>query len=229
MVEHATKVVAWLRARPVVADGLLAVLLAGFSLVALWYGNRDCEGACRPGGAVAAATVLVQTLPLAWRRRHPLAVSLVTGLATATYGFAPWPDLAMPIPVGGLVGMYSVAAWGGRRAARVAGVIAAVVAVLSLSLPRTDADLVDAAFVSLALAGAWLLGDRARVQRALAAEAQERAARLEREREGEARRAVASERARIARELHDVVAHNVSVIGVQAAAADVVFDQQPEQ
>jgi signal transduction histidine kinase len=227
MVERATKVVAWLRARPVVADGLLAVLLAGFSLVALWYGNRDCEGACRPGGAVAAALVLVQTLPLAWRRRHPLAVSLVTGLATATYGFAPWPDLAMPIPVGGLVGMYSVAAWGGRRAARVAGVIAAVVAVLSLSLPRTDADLVDAAFVSLALAGAWLLGDRARVQRALAAEAQERAARLEREQEGEARRAVASERARIARELHDVVAHHVSMMVVQAEAGPVAVEHDP--
>ena len=105
MAERATKVVAWLRARPVLADGLLAVLLAGFSLVALWYGNRDCEGACRPGGAAAVALVLVQTLPLAWRRRRPLAVSLVTGLATATYGFAPWPDLAMPIPVGGLVGM----------------------------------------------------------------------------------------------------------------------------
>jgi signal transduction histidine kinase len=227
MVERATEVVAWLRARPVLADGLLAVLLAGFSLVALWYGNRDCEGACRPGGAVAAALVLVQTLPLAWRRRRPLAVSLVTGLATATYGFAPWPDLAMPIPVGGLVGMYSVAAWGGRRAARVAGVIAAVVAVLSLSLPRTDADLVDAAFVSLALAGAWLLGDRARVQRALAAEAQERAVRLEREREGEARRAVASERARIARELHDVVAHHVSMMVVQAEAGPVAVEHDP--
>jgi signal transduction histidine kinase len=227
MVERATEVVAWLRARPVLADGLLAVLLAGFSLVALWYGNRDCEGACRPGGAVAVALVLVQTLPLAWRRRRPLAVSLVTGLATATYGFAPWPDLAMPIPVGGLVGMYSVAAWGGRRAARVAGVIAAVVAVLSLSLPRTDADLVDAAFVSLALAGAWLLGDRARVQRALAAEAQERAVRLEREREGEARRAVASERARIARELHDVVAHHVSMMVVQAEAGPVAVEHDP--
>jgi hypothetical protein len=78
MAERATMVVAWLRARPVLADGLLAVLLAGFSLVALWYGNRDCEGACRPGGAVAVALVLVQTLPLAWRRRRPLAVSLVT-------------------------------------------------------------------------------------------------------------------------------------------------------
>jgi signal transduction histidine kinase len=223
----APRLMAWLRARPLVADGLLAVLLAAFSLVALWYANRDCDGACRPGGAVAVGVVLVQTLPLTWRRRQPLAVSLVTGLATAAYGFAPWPDLAMPIPIGGVVGMYSVAAWGSWRAARVAGVVAAAVAVLSLSLPRTDADLVDAAFVALALAGAWLLGDRARVQRALAAEAQERAVRLEREREGEARRAVASERARIARELHDVVAHHVSMMVVQAEAGPVAVEHDP--
>jgi signal transduction histidine kinase len=223
----AARLMAWLRARPLVADGLLAVLLATFSLVALWYANRDCDGGCRPGGALAVGVVLVQTLPLTWRRRQPLAVSLVTGLATAAYGFAPWPDLAMPIPIGGVVGMYSVAAWGGWRAARVAGVVAAAVAVISLSLPRTDADLVDAAFVALALAGAWLLGDRARVQRALAAEAQERAVRLEREQEGEARRAVASERARIARELHDVVAHHVSMMVVQAEAGPVAVEHDP--
>ena len=218
---------AWLRARPLVADGLLAVLLAAFSLVALWYANRDCDGACRPGGAAAVALVLVQTLPLAWRRRHPLAVSLVTGLATAGYGLAPYPDLAMPIPIGGVVGLYSVAAWGSRRAALASGAVAAVVVVVTMSLPRTDADVVDAAFVSLALAGAWLLGDRARVQRALAAELQERAARLERERADEARQAVASERARIARELHDVVAHHVSMMVVQAEAGPVAVEHDP--
>jgi signal transduction histidine kinase len=218
---------AWLRARPLVADGLLAVLLAAFSLVALWYANRDCDGACRPGGAAAVALVLTQTLPLAWRRRHPLAVSLVTGLATAGYGLAPYPDLAMPIPIGGVVGLYSVAAWGSRRAALASGAVAAVVVVVTMSLPRTDADVVDAAFVSLALAGAWLLGDRARVQRALAAELQERAARLERERADEARQAVASERARIARELHDVVAHHVSMMVVQAEAGPVAVEHDP--
>ena len=218
---------AWLRARPLVADGLLAVLLAAFSLVALWYANRDCDGACRPGGAAAVALVLTQTLPLAWRRRHPLAVSLVTGLATAGYGLAPYPDLAMPIPIGGVVGLYSVAAWGSRQAALASGAVAAVVVVVTMSLPRTDADVVDAAFVSLALAGAWLLGDRARVQRALAAELQERAARLERERADEARQAVASERARIARELHDVVAHHVSMMVVQAEAGPVAVEHDP--
>jgi signal transduction histidine kinase len=217
----------WLRARPLVADGLLAALLAAFSLVALVYANGDCGGACRPGGAFAVGLVLAQTLPLTWRRRHPLIVSLVTGLATAGYGLAPYPDLAMPIPIGGVVGFYSVAAWGGRRAAVVSGVVAAVVVVVAMSLPRTDADLVDAAFVSLALAGAWLLGDRARVQRALAAELQDRAVRLEHERADEARRAVASERARIARELHDVVAHHVSMMVVQAEAGPVAVERDP--
>ena len=218
---------AWLRDRPLVADGLLAGLVAVFSLVALVYANRDCDGACRPGGAAAVGLILAQAVPLVWRRRHPLAVCLVTGMATAAYGLAPYPDLAMPVTAGGVVGMYSVAAWGGRRAALVAGGVAAALAVVALSLPRTDADLVDAAFVSLALAGAWLLGDRARVQRALAAELDERAARLKRDQDAEARRAVASERARIARELHDVVAHHVSMMVVQAEAGPVAVERDP--
>jgi signal transduction histidine kinase len=217
----------WLRDRPLLADGLLAALVAAFSLVALWYGRQDCEGACEPGGAAAVALVVAQSLPLVWRRRAPLTVSLVTGLGTAAYGLAPYPDLAMPIPLGGVVGMYSVAAWGSREAALLAGAVAAVVVVVVMSMPRTDADLVDAAFASLALAGAWLLGDRARVQRALAAELAERAVRLERERAGEAQRAVASERARIARELHDVVAHHVSMMVVQAEAGPVAVEGDP--
>jgi signal transduction histidine kinase len=221
------RLMGWLRARPLLADGSLAGLVAGFSLVALWYARRDCDGACEPGGAAAVALVLTQALPLVWRRRYPLTVSLVTGLATAAYGFAPYPDLAMPIPLGGVVGMYSVAAWGSRAGALLAGAVAAVVVVVVMSLPRTDADLVDAAFASLALAGAWLLGDRARVQRALAAELAERAVRLERERAGEAQRAVASERARIARELHDVVAHHVSMMVVQAEAGPVAVATEP--
>ena len=224
MLESLTR---WLRARPLVADGLLAGLVAAFSLVALGYANRDCDGACRPGGAAAVGLILAQTVPLVWRRRRPLLVSFVTGMATAAYGLAPYPDLAMPVAAGGVVGMYSVAAWGGRRAALVAGGVAAVVAVVAMSLPRTDADLVDAAFVSLAFAGAWVLGDRARVQRALAAELAERAARLEREQDAEARRAVASERARIARELHDVVAHHVSMMVVQAEAGPVAVERDP--
>jgi signal transduction histidine kinase len=217
----------WLRARPLLTDGLLAARVAAFSLVALAYARRDCDGLCEPGGAAAVALVAAQSLPLVWRRRYPLAVSLVTGLATAAYGLAPYPDLAMPIPIGGVIGMYSVAAWGSRAGALLAGAVAAAVVVVVMSLLRTDADLVDASFVSLALAGAWLLGDRARVQRALAAQLAERALRLERERAVEAQRAVASERARIARELHDVVAHHVSMMVVQAEAGPVAVEHDP--
>ena len=135
----------WLRARPLLADALLAVLLAAVSGVALAYAWRDCDRDCDPGG-VAVVLVLATTLPLVWRRRRPLAVGLTTGLATAVYGFAHYPDLAMPIAIGGVVGMYSVAAWGGRRAALLAGGIAAVVVVVVMTLPRADADVVDAAF-----------------------------------------------------------------------------------
>jgi signal transduction histidine kinase len=216
----------WLRARPLVADGLLAGLLAAVSLVTLWYVWAECKADCDPPG-VAVGLVLATTLPLAWRRRHPLTVGLTTGLATAAYGFARYPDLAMPIAIGGVVGMYSVAAWGGRRAAVVSGWVAVVVVVIVMTLPRADADVVDAAFVSLLLAGAWVLGDRARVQRALTAELAERAARLERERAAEARRAVAEERTRIARELHDVVAHHVSMMVVQAEAGPVAVERDP--
>jgi signal transduction histidine kinase len=214
----------WLRRRPLLADGLLAALLAAVSLVALAYTWSECkEEDCDPGG-VAVGLVLATTLPLVWRRRHPLTVGLVTGLATAAYGVAHYPDLAMPIAIGGVVGMYSVAAWGSRRASLLAGGIAVVAVAVVMSVPRADADVVDAAFVSLALAGAWVLGDRARVQHALTAELQERAARLERDRAEEARRAVASERARIARELHDVVAHHVSMMVVQAEAGPVASE-----
>lgn len=76
---------------------------------------------------------------------------------------------------------------------------------------------------------AWVLGDSMRTRRAYWAQLEERAARLEKEREAQARIAVAAERARIARELHDVVAHNVSVMVVQADGAAYVLDAAPEQ
>jgi signal transduction histidine kinase len=76
---------------------------------------------------------------------------------------------------------------------------------------------------------AWVLGDSIRTRRAYFAQLEERAARLEREREAQSKVAVAAERARIARELHDVVAHNVSVMVVQADGAAYVLDAAPDQ
>jgi len=81
----------------------------------------------------------------------------------------------------------------------------------------------------LGIAVAWIVAENLRIRRARWAELNARAERLEREREAEARRAVTEERLRIARELHDVVAHSMSVIAVQSAVGGHVMDTQPEE
>jgi signal transduction histidine kinase len=81
----------------------------------------------------------------------------------------------------------------------------------------------------LPFAIAWLAGDSVGIRRQYVRELEDKAERLERERESEARRAAAEEQARIARELHDVIAHNLSVMVVQAAAADDVFETRPDR
>jgi signal transduction histidine kinase len=82
---------------------------------------------------------------------------------------------------------------------------------------------------AILFAAAWIGGDALRTRRAYMDELEEKTERLERERETEAARAVAEEQSRIARELHDVIAHSLSVIVVQAAAARDVFDARPDR
>ena len=94
---------------------------------------------------------------------------------------------------------------------------------------RADADLADVTLSSLTFATAWLLGDGARSRRLAAAQAEERAASLERTRAAEARQAVVEERNRIAREMHDVLAHSVSMMVVQAEAGPVVVERDPDR
>jgi signal transduction histidine kinase len=102
----------------------------------------------------------------------------------------------------------------------------AALAVVAL-WPGSGSDLLDLSFGALLLAGAWVLGDSARVRRAYTTELEARAAWLARERDFEAQRAVTAERARIARELHDVIAHHVSMMVVQAEAGPVVAERDP--
>ncbi|MFG1694728.1 sensor histidine kinase [Nonomuraea sp. NPDC049309] len=219
------RVAAWIREHPVAADGALAVLLAAISLIALFV-RALAEHMPRPG-PLAVTMVLLSTLPLAWRRSHPLWINLGVGAVTAAYGAAPFPDLVTPVAPGGVVALYTMVAWCGRRVSAVVGVLAGVgVAVVAL-VPATDSDLLDVAFTTLLLAGAWVLGDSARIRRAYTAELEARAELLARERDFEARRAVAAERARIARELHDVVTHHVGMMVVQAEAGPVLAERDP--
>jgi signal transduction histidine kinase len=169
------------------------------------------------------------SLPLSWRRRTPLVVlCAVVGSAVLSGvvlgNFLSWEPL-----VAFIAAMYSVGAHGDRRRA-VAGLAVAYAALLPAELARAFARdrSVDLGFL-VVLGAAWTIGRALRRWRLEAFELGNRASRLEREREQQARAAVAEERARIARELHDVVAHCVSVIVIQAQGADRALEgeQQP--
>ena len=164
----------------------------------------------------AVLLLFAQCSVLVFRRRWPLAVTLAAGAAAAAYGIAPLPDPVAPLGV--------LIAYGTYIAQRPrAQSVAMTVVGLSLALLGTwyagDSDALDyfaaIAFVSFAA----LLGELARTRQAYLRQLEARAEHLERERDSQAAADVAHERTRIARELHDVVAHHVSVMVVQAEAA----------
>jgi signal transduction histidine kinase len=203
-----------------IAIALLVLLMLLQPLVS----NADCD--CDPGVWWAYALVVVQAVPLVWRRRWPLAVVLVSGGAAAVYGMTEQPDPAVPFAA--LVAVYSVAAHDTRRRANLAGVVGLVLVALVL-VTDPGVDLADVTVNYLVFVTAWLLGDTARRRRDRATELEERAAYLERTRAAEAEAAAAGERNRIARELHDVVAHHPSLMVVQAEAGPVVVRTDPDR
>jgi signal transduction histidine kinase len=168
------------------------------------------------------------TLPIALRRRWPLAIA-VTLTAVVTWQEALngditensiTPLLTFPMAV------YAVAAYCDRRRAFIG--LGAVLALIWLDVVVSNhPDTSDFLFTALLATGPWLVGRIVAARSELAAELLDKADRLEREQEKQAALAVANERARIASELHDVVAHNVSVMVVQAAAARRMIDQDP--
>jgi signal transduction histidine kinase len=207
---------------PYVVDALLAVLVLTVSLQPLL---REVGCGCEPVPLWGYALVVGECLPLVWRRRFPFTVALTCGVLTTVHGLSDIPDPA--VFFAGLVALYSVAAHGRRRLALLAAGTAVVAISLSMVVDRADADLEDFTIPTLTFATAWLLGDSARSRRLAATRAEERAASLERTRAAEARQAVVEERNRIAREMHDVLAHSVSMMVVQAEAGPVVVERDP--
>lgn len=206
-------------------DGSWAVVLLGISVVGA------AKGAFGPLAAAVPLTLLL-CLVVALRRRMPekmLLLATAVGLAQLITDVERGPaDFAM------LVIVYTVAAEGARWASRFAlgaGLCAAPLAHLRWPNDQTNVagNIALTVFMTVPFALAWVLGDSIRTRRAYFAQLEERAARLEKEREAQSKVAVAAERARIARELHDVVAHNVSVMVVQADGAAYVLDAAPDQ
>src|SRR5712691_1934563 len=174
--------------------------------------------------ALTVPLALAQTLPLLVRRRHAVsALAVVVAAAlVANLGFGTL------FPFAPALAIFTVAVHVERRVALRAGFVALLVlAVPVLRVPHFAAG--QFVFRLIAFAAAWIVGDSLRTRRAYVQELESRAERLEREREESVRRAAAQEQARIARELHDVIAHNVSVMVVLASAANHVFDAQPER
>ena len=201
------------------ADALLAVVLAVVAVTGLTVSPE--EAGFETPDLLAGVLALGQALPLALRRRAPGAVLVAVWLATAAHLLLDYPPQT-PVFVGAMVATYSVAAYG-RGRAPLAGAMFVTGALTALAVAGMVADpewgVVDFAAGGLVFVTAWVLGDRARTRRAYTAALEDRARRLEREREAQSRAAVLDERNRMARELHDVVAHGVSVIVVQATAA----------
>ncbi|WP_066943889.1 sensor histidine kinase [Streptomyces lushanensis] len=218
----------FLRRHPTGVDSFWAVMLFGFSL--LWVVQQVVGVGPR---LVAIVTVALLSLAVALRRRAPektLLFVLGLGIAQVVLDVAVNPaDFAM------LVAIYTVSAQGGPRwasqLALTGGLLAAPIS--QVRWPEdgssTAGRVVVAVVMGVPFALAWVLGDSARTRRAYFDQLEERATRLEKEREAQAKVAVAAERARIARELHDVVAHNVSVMVVQADGAAYVLDAAPDQ
>jgi signal transduction histidine kinase len=193
---------------PFAADTVVAVALAAFVQVDIWT-SGDYLTASK---AIYVPAGLLMTLPLALRRRAPLAVdAVVMGTLAAmslAVGSAPTPDSAL---IGWLLATYSVAAHCDRNSALVGGGISLAAGLVWIGID-------DFLFPVVVFGGAWLAGRLVRQRHGYAVALGERAAALEREREANARVAAAEERARIARELHDILSHSVSVMVVQAGA-----------
>jgi len=197
-------------------DWVLAAVLAISSEYEIWVRPLPSDQAVTAGRPAAAALFVVVTLPLAWRRRAPVAVLFTVIAAAVCAEFAIRPSQGPAASwIAVIVAFYSVAAHCAERRALLGGGIglAALAIIIATGHPGTLSPP-----SLLILAGAWLIGRYQRQRRSQVSGLQDQAARLERDREEQARAAVTQERGRIARELHDIVAHSVSVMVIQAQA-----------
>ncbi len=213
---------------PRLPDALLAVALAVAAQLDLRY---DLDNSTHYGpGFATAVVVAVATVALAWRQRRPFATLCVVAGAIAgpelfgTLTFTLWGHF---VPL--LVAAYTAARWcDRRRAVLAAAVVGATIAVVLLRVPAAGSA-GNIPFAVVPAAVVMLAGQVLRHRHVRAAELAARAHRLEIEHEADVAAALADERGRIARELHDVVAHCVSVMVVQAGVAEALLDRSPER
>jgi signal transduction histidine kinase len=216
--------------RSTVLDVLLALALGVLGLLDLaWLSGRSGEAI----PIAAVALIAVQSIALAFRRRRPMAVYAIVGCVTIVYSWIGFESNVSGLGV--LIAIYTVAASVpladavGAAAIYVGGMTLSLIGAFQARGGTLEVFISEFLINLLALVLAWTVGVTVRTRRAYVAALEARNALLEREREDNARLAVALERGRIARELHDVVAHNVSVVVVQAGAAERLVETHPDR
>ncbi len=235
----------WMRPSPgragMRADGLLALAIAlGATFAIVLYASAGFFDE-PPVPWHAALMVLGVSGPLVWRRTHPIIVTVVISVVYF-FGISNEVPEVLFSNIALFSAMYSIGAWGrSRRAARISRIVIVIAMFIWLFWSATQAafdtslvpDDIEVGLIApgvafglitlitnvLYFAGAWAFGDRAWQAARERAVLEASTAELARERERTAAQAVALDRVRIARELHDVVAHHVSVMGIQAGAA----------
>ncbi|GAA3237975.1 sensor histidine kinase [Actinocorallia longicatena] len=222
----------WLREHREIADLLL---LTPFGFLCLADVLSRAGGYATPVDLGFLGLGVVLVVPLVWRRRWPLLVFTVIALAC----FAQWSaglllghNVIMLANLSVLIAMYTVAAETNLRWGLAAAAVCAFGAALAFyGFDRQwngwAAERSNMIALALLVGVVWSLGIYSGTRRAYLQSLEERARRLERERDNQVQIAMAAERARIARELHDVVAHNVSVMVVQADGGAFMVDSDP--
>jgi len=232
------RIAAWFNYHPSGTDILITIAFAVLALLNL-YVNWGTNSAL--SSVLAVLLTLLVILPLIFRRRYPLGVLIFMTLAVIAFRTSAIPESSF-ISYALLLAFFSAGAYGQQQYRNlIRGVSAFLIIALlvyEIFYQQLGADfptqtiLYQLSVILLNVflfAAAWWIGEvfRTREQREL--ELQEKTRQLEKERDENARRAVVDERVRIARELHDVVAHHVSVMGIQAGAARRILKQQPDK
>lgn len=207
-----------------VAEAGLPILVAvGFTVGSAVLAGAQSLGPLGYGLLIAGAAALLV------RRTHPLAALAGTVVPAFAYDLLDLPGALCAIAVG--VALFSVADAGHPRAG-IGAIIAVVGGFLAIGVVFGRGhvlDLITALWFAGWLVASLVLGETTRSRRAYLEEVEQRAIEAERSREDEARRRAGEERIRIARELHDVLAHRISMISVQSGVGAHLLDRDPDQ
>ncbi|MBT2422973.1 two-component sensor histidine kinase [Streptomyces sp. ISL-22] len=208
------------------AVGVLACMVAGSFVDP--HGENGVTWGVRSPDALSLLLITLGAAALVFRRRVPMTVLALTGTVSLVESVT--GDPRAPVAMSAVIALYTVASTTDRSTTWRVGLLTMTVltgsAMLAGPLPwYAQENLAIFAWTGIGATA----GDAVRSRRAVVAAIRERAERAERTREEEARRRVAEERLRIARDLHDVVAHHIALVNVQAGVAAHVMDKRPDQ